>query len=85
MAARCTRCGSIFTTAQATCAICQGVCERVNLWQEILLFAARHQIAAHTVEACPALSAVGGVAAALSRSEPWEPARPAVSAAPAVG
>lgn len=74
MAARCTRCESVFTTIPATCPFCQGTCERVNLWQEILFFAARHNITAHTVESNPELSRHGGVAAALSRSEPWEPA-----------
>ncbi|RPI52283.1 MAG: hypothetical protein EHM55_16890 [Acidobacteria bacterium] len=74
MAARCTRCESLFTTIYATCPVCQGTCEKVNLWQELLLFAARHNITAHTVESHPALSQHGGVAAVLSRSEPWEPA-----------
>ena len=73
-AARCTRCESVFTTMHATCPFCQGTCEKVNLWQEILVFAARHDITAHTVASHPALSRHGGVAAALSRSAPWEPA-----------
>ena len=80
MAARCVRCASIFTTMPATCPFCQGACEKVNLWQEILVFAARHNITAHTVESSPRLSRHGGVAAALSRSEPWEPAAPEVAA-----
>ena len=80
MAARCTRCESIFTTMPATCPFCQGACEKVNLWQEILFFAARHNIAAHTVENSPELSRHGGVAAVLSRSEPWEPAAAEVAA-----
>jgi hypothetical protein len=47
----------------------------VNLWQELLSFAARHNITAHTVESSnPALVRHGGVAAVLSRQEPWEPA-----------
>jgi peptide subunit release factor 1 (eRF1) len=74
MAARCTRCESVFTTSYTTCPVCQGTCERVNLWQEILLFATRHNIVAHTVESHPALAEHGGVAAVLSRAEPWEPA-----------
>jgi peptide subunit release factor 1 (eRF1) len=73
-AARCTRCGSIFTTIHTTCPVCEGACDRVNLWQEFLLFAARHDIMAHTVESHPALTEHGGVAAVLSRPEPWEPA-----------
>lgn len=74
MAARCTRCESVFTTMPATCPFCEATCEKVNLWQAILLFAARHNIAAHTVESNPELSHHGGVAAVLSRPEPWEPA-----------
>jgi peptide subunit release factor 1 (eRF1) len=80
MATRCTRCESIFTTMPETCPFCQGTCEKVNLWQEILFFAARHHITVHTVESHPELSRHGGVAAALSRSEPWEPAAAEVAA-----
>jgi peptide chain release factor subunit 1 len=80
MATRCIRCQSIFTTMPATCPFCQGTCEKVNLWQEILLFAARHNITAHTVESHPELSQHGGVAAMLSRSEPWEPAAAEIAA-----
>jgi hypothetical protein len=74
MAARCTRCESVFTTIHTKCPVCQGACEKVNLWQEILLFAARHNIVAHIVGSHPLLAQHGGVAAVLSRSEPWEPA-----------
>jgi peptide subunit release factor 1 (eRF1) len=74
MAARCTRCESLFTTIYATCPICQGTCEKVNLWQQILLFAARHNIVAHVIDNHPGLTQHGGVAAVLSRPEPWEPA-----------
>ena len=72
MATRCTGCESIFTTMPATCSYCQGACETVNLWQEILLFAARHHITAHTVESSPELSRHGGVAAKAGegRGEP---------------
>jgi RNA polymerase subunit RPABC4/transcription elongation factor Spt4 len=85
MAARCTRCESLFTTIYATCPVCQGACEKVNLWQELLLFAARHNITAHTVESHPALSRHGGVAAVLSRSAAWEPAAAAVVPKPGGG
>jgi hypothetical protein len=51
-----------------------GTCEKVNLWQEILLFTARHNIVAHIVDSHPVLAQHGGVAAVLSRAEPWEPA-----------
>jgi len=74
MATRCTGCESIFTTMPATCPFCQAACATVNLWQEILMFAARHRITAHTVESNAELSQHGGVAAVLSRQEPWEPA-----------
>ena len=84
MVARCTRCESVFTTMPETCPFCEGTCEKVNLWQEILLFAARHNITAHTVESHAELSRHGGVAAALSRAEPWEPA-PAEAAAKSSG
>jgi peptide subunit release factor 1 (eRF1) len=74
MAARCTRCESLFTTMHTTCPFCQGTCEKVSLWQEILMFAARHGITAHSVESRAELSRHGGVAAVLSRQEPWGPA-----------
>jgi peptide subunit release factor 1 (eRF1) len=80
-AARCTRCGSVYPALYSTCPACQGVCETVNLWQEILLFAARHNITAHTVASHPVLSRHGGVAAALSRPHSWEPAPEATKAA----
>jgi peptide subunit release factor 1 (eRF1) len=83
VAARCTRCESLFTTIYPTCPVCQGTCEKVNLWQQILLFAARHQIVAHVVDSHPTLAQHGGVAAVLSRQEPWEPAT--VEAAKAAG
>jgi peptide subunit release factor 1 (eRF1) len=74
MATRCPRCESVFTTLAATCPFCQGTCEKINLWQEILLFAARHNIVAHFVADYPELSRHGGIAAVLSRAEPWETA-----------
>jgi hypothetical protein len=85
MAARCTRCESVFTTIYVTCPFCQGACEKVNLWQQILLFAARHNIVAHTVDSHPALAQHGGVAAVLSRQEPWEAAAGDTVAKPAGG
>jgi peptide subunit release factor 1 (eRF1) len=85
MAARCTRCESVFTTPCTTCPVCQGTCERGNLWQEILMFATRHDIMAHTVESCPALAEHGGVAAVLSRPEPWQPAAAGTAVKAAAG
>ena len=77
-AARCTECGSVFTVLCDACPFCQAACEKVNLWQEILLFAARHDIPAHVVDSRPALARHGGVAAMLSREGPWEPVAPGV-------
>jgi hypothetical protein len=73
VAARCTGCGSLFATPHDTCPYCQKTCRKANLWQEILMFSARHGITAHLVESNPILSRHGGVAAVLSRGEPWEP------------
>ena len=72
-AARCTGCGSVFTVMRTTCPFCRATCEKVNLWQEILVFAARHHIPAHSVESRAELARHGGVAAMLSRDGPWEP------------
>jgi hypothetical protein len=80
-AARCKGCGSVFTTMPSRCSYCQGACETVNLWQEILLFAARHGITAHTIASHPLLTSRGGLAAVLSRAEPWE-TRPEAPAGP---
>jgi len=73
-AAKCRTCASVFTTPHERCPACRGACERVNLWQEILLFASRHHVPAHTVERHPVLGVHGGIAAVLSRAEPWVPA-----------
>lgn len=72
-AARCTGCGSVSTLLSAACPFCHAPCETVSLWQEILLFAARHGIPAHVVDNAPVLARHGGVAAMLSREGPWEP------------
>jgi peptide subunit release factor 1 (eRF1) len=72
MATRCRGCGSLFITMADRCAFCHCRCDKVNLWQEVLFFAARHNITAHIVESHPELSRHGGIAAALFRAEPWE-------------
>lgn len=72
-AMRCSSCGAVFTQMCTACSFCQAPCETVNLWQEILLFAARHDIPAHFVDASAELMRHGGVAALLSREGPWEP------------
>jgi hypothetical protein len=63
---------------RAMCPFCEATCEKVNLWQEILVFAARHNIPAHSVEANTELGRHGGVAALLAREGPWEPVRAGV-------
>jgi peptide subunit release factor 1 (eRF1) len=79
MATRCTRCESLFTTTPEVCPFCQGACVKVNVWQEILLFAHRHAITAHIVASHPELLRHGGVAAVLSRAEPWQAASTAAA------
>jgi peptide subunit release factor 1 (eRF1) len=76
-AARCVGCGSIFAGMRTACPFCAASCEKVNLWQEILLFAARHDIPTHVVDDNPVLHRHGGVAAILSREGPWDPVAPA--------
>jgi hypothetical protein len=82
MATRYRRCESVFTTIDATCPVCQGVCEKVNVWQEILLFAARHNIVAHVVDSYPALAQHGGVAAVCRGPSPGSRQRQPRRAAP---
>jgi peptide subunit release factor 1 (eRF1) len=77
-AARCAGCGAIFTDMRTVCPFCAAACDKVNLWQQILLFAARHNIPAHVVDDNPALHRLGGVAAMLSREGPWDAVAPAV-------
>lgn len=72
-ATRCTGCGSVHADMPIACPLCGAACEKVNLWQEVLLFAARHNIPAHSVEGGAELARHGGIAAMLSREGPWEP------------
>ncbi len=72
-AARCTACGAVSTIPRSECASCHARCETVNLWQEILLFAARHDVPAHIVATGGGLARYGGAAAMLAREGPWEP------------
>ena len=72
-ATRCPGCGAVFASMPRVCTFCGAACDTVNLWQEILLFAARHDIPAHVVHSTPELTRHGGVAAMLSREGPWEP------------
>lgn len=80
LASRCEQCGSLSTVIHARCPVCGGTCDTVNLWQEILLFAARHNITAHPVDHNEALANYGGVAAVLSRRHPWDLAAPGAAA-----
>jgi hypothetical protein len=70
-ASRCVGCRSIFADAKDQCPYCQAGCERSNLWQEIALLAARHDIPLHFVAAGLGLEKQGGVVALLAREEPW--------------
>jgi peptide subunit release factor 1 (eRF1) len=70
-ASRCTRCESLFTVPKLECPYCGAACQTVNLWQEVLLFAARHGIPAHFVEDGTELARYGGIAAVLSRQDAW--------------
>lgn len=74
-AARCRHCGSVFAIDRDRCSSCGWDCDGVNLWQEILLFALRHDLVAYCVDA-DALAGCGGVAAILSQVEPWAAAGP---------
>ncbi len=63
--ARCTGCRALSTELVATCPRCQASCVEASLWEELLLFALRHDITAHSVKQCPSLTACGGLAAVL--------------------
>jgi peptide subunit release factor 1 (eRF1) len=71
-ATRCAGCSSVFAATHDVCPFCQRRCEKVNLWQEILSLAARHGVTTHFVDDSAELSRHGGIAAVLSRQEPWE-------------
>ncbi|MFO0946220.1 MAG: hypothetical protein U1D30_09780 [Planctomycetota bacterium] len=45
---RCMECGHLDFEVPTHCSRCRAVCESVNLWEEVLLFALRHRI-----EVCP--------------------------------
>ncbi|HEY8504636.1 MAG TPA: host attachment protein, partial [Gemmataceae bacterium] len=70
-AARCTGCRSVFVETHTACPYCGAACERTNLWQAILELALRHGAVTHFVPGDARLAPYGGVAAALSRPEPW--------------
>ncbi len=68
--ARCTACRSLWVEVPATCPRCQAACVEASLWEELLLLALRHDLAAHCVSGDPDLARRGGVAAVLPRPEP---------------
>jgi hypothetical protein len=65
--ARCTACRALWVEVPATCLRCQAACVEASLWEELLLLALRHDLAAHFVRGDPELAHRGGVAAVLSR------------------
>jgi hypothetical protein len=76
---RCTRCKSLFVQTVEECALCQGHCERTNLWQAIALLASRHNIPVESIAAGVGLEKHGGVVAILAREEPWAAPEPSVT------
>lgn len=73
-AARCVRCGWVFAAPHDACSFCQGACERTNLWQSIVLLATGHGVPIHFLGTDAELHARGGVAAHVTRADPWESA-----------
>jgi hypothetical protein len=72
--ARCTACRSLFVEMPAACPRCQAPCVDASLWEEILLLALRHDVAAHCLKASEPLARCGGVAAVIPEKGPWAPA-----------
>jgi hypothetical protein len=67
--ARCTACRSLWVEVPATCPRCQAPCVAASLWEELLLLALRHDLAAHFVRGEPEMARCCGVAAVLPRPE----------------
>lgn len=63
--ARCTACRFVSADMPAACPHCGSPCADANLWEELLLFALRHDVVACCVGADPRLARRGGVAAVL--------------------
>jgi hypothetical protein len=63
--ARCTTCRALFVDMPATCPRCQAPCVVANLWEEVLLLALRHDVAAHCLKRSEPLARCGGMAALL--------------------
>lgn len=67
---RCPGCRSLFAAVEASCPYCKATCEKVNLWQEILRLAVRHNVPAHLVTPRPGRVVPNNIAALLLRDEP---------------
>lgn len=62
---RCTGCRTLSPDMPSVCPRCQAPCAEANLWEEILLFALRHDIKVHDGTGSAALTRCGGMAAVL--------------------
>lgn len=72
--ARCTSCGTLSMEVGAPCPRCQAPCKEASLWEEILLFAMRHDLTAYRVADSDLPARTRGVAAVLPRPEPTKAA-----------
>lgn len=65
--ARCMSCRGLFFDMPTRCPRCQAPCMDASLWEEVLLFALRHNIAVRFLKTGEALGKIGGMAAVLPR------------------
>ncbi len=70
--ARCTACRFLSVDMPAACPRCQAPCLEGNLWEEMLLFALRHDLAVHFAPADALPARCRGLAAALVRNDAQE-------------
>jgi hypothetical protein len=70
--ARCTACRSLSLEMPTTCPRCQAPCVDANLWEEMLLFALRHETEVHFVKTGTDLDRCGGVVAVLPKKRAGE-------------
>jgi hypothetical protein len=68
--ARCTACRSLWVEVPETCPRCQSPCVEASLWEELLLLALRHSLAAHFVREDAELAGHGVVVAVLAGPAP---------------
>jgi peptide subunit release factor 1 (eRF1) len=66
--ARCTACRWLSVDMPTSCPRCGAPCAESNLWEEVLLFALRHDIAVHFLRDSAALGDRAGIAAVLGAS-----------------